>query len=75
MLNKLVTGLMLLAVLPSTSNYGLGGYGFGSGGVSTSTTATYSLEGSGGEVSGVTPTTSNYKIKPGFSEEIGRAHV
>lgn len=70
MLNKLFTGLMLLAVLPSTSNYGLGGYGFGSGGVSTSTTATYSLEGSGGEVSGLTPTTSNYKVKPGFTEII-----
>lgn len=70
MLHKLFAGFMLLAVLPSTSNYGLGGYGFGSGGVSTSTTATYSLEGSGGELTGSGASTSNYQVKPGFSETI-----
>ena len=70
MLRKLMTGFMLLAVLPSTSNYGLGGYGFGSGGVATSTTATYSLEGGSGELTGPGSSTSNYKTKPGFSETI-----
>jgi hypothetical protein len=61
-------GLLLFAALPSTSNYRLNSYGFGSGGTAGSQTATYSLEGSSGEFSGATSSTSNYKTLPGFIE-------
>lgn len=57
-----------LAALPSTSNYQLNSYGFGSGGTANSGTANYSLEGITGEISGQTATTSNYATKPGFIE-------
>ncbi len=66
----LITGLLLFAALPSTSNYKLNGYGFGSGGTANSTTSNYALEGSTGEISGQTGSTSNYKLKPAFTETI-----
>ena len=72
---KLVTGLIagsaslsFLGVLPSTTNYNLQSYGFGSGGTANSGTTNYSLEGISGEISGQTTTTTNYNIKPGFIE-------
>lgn len=64
----LIGGAVFFAQLPSTSNYKLNSYGFGSGGTSNSSTATYSLEGISGEFSGETATTSTYNIKPGFIE-------
>src|SRR3954470_5875384 len=57
-----------LAALPSTTNYQLNSYGFGSGGTANSGTSNYSLEGITGEVSGQTANTSNYQTKPGFNE-------
>lgn len=47
-----ITGVLLLAALPATSNYQLQSYGFGSGGTANSQTSTYSLEGISGELSG-----------------------
>lgn len=64
----IISSIFLFATLPSTSNYGLNSYGFGTGGVSNSTTATYALEGISGEVSGATSATANYQVKPGFIE-------
>ena len=58
----------MFAALPATSTYQLNSYGFGSGGTAGSSTSNYSLEGSSGEISGQTSTTSNYNIKPGFNE-------
>jgi hypothetical protein len=55
----------IFASLPTTTNYSLQSYGFGSGGGSTST-ANYSLEGITGELSGQTTSTSNYSTLPGF---------
>jgi hypothetical protein len=53
MTRSLLLGLgLLLATLPSTSNYELNSYGFGSGGTANSTTTTYALEGSSGELTG-----------------------
>ncbi len=47
-----ISGFLLLAALPATSNYQLQSYGFGSGGTANSQTSTYSLEGISGELSG-----------------------
>lgn len=70
----LFTGLILFAALPATSTYQLNSFGFGSGGTANSTTATYALEGSTGEIAGQTATTATYNIKPGFVET-QQAHV
>ncbi|MBX4197497.1 hypothetical protein KW801_03000 [Candidatus Saccharibacteria bacterium] len=59
---------IVFGALPSTTNYQLNSYGFGSGGTANSTTPTYSLEGISGELSGQTSTTSTYSLKPGFIE-------
>jgi hypothetical protein len=58
----------VLAALPSTTNYQLNSYGFGSGGTANSSTSNYALEGISGEVSGQTASTANYATKPGFVE-------
>jgi hypothetical protein len=58
----------LFGALPSTTNYQLNNYGFGSGGTANSSTSNYSLEGISGELSGQTSTTANYSLKPGFIE-------
>lgn len=61
-------GLGIFAALPSTTNYQLNSYGFGSGGTANSTTSNYALEGIGGEMAGQTSSTANYQSKPGFIE-------
>jgi hypothetical protein len=59
-------GGTVLAAKPSTSNYSLQSYGFGSGGTGGSSTSNYSLEGISGELSGQSATTTNYALKPGY---------
>lgn len=59
---------LLFAALPATTTYKLNSYGFGSGGTVSSQTATYSLEGTTGELTGATGSTANTKSKPGFVE-------
>jgi len=66
--SMLVMGLLMFAALPATSNYKLNSYGFGSGGSAGSQTATYSLEGTTGELTGQTGATANNSSKPGFIE-------
>lgn len=69
LLAGLIAGsLFLFGALPSTTNYSLQSYGFGSGGTANSSTANYSLSGITGELSGQTATTSNYTLKPGYTE-------
>jgi hypothetical protein len=60
-----IAGAVLFAALPATTNYQLNSYGFNSGG-GTSSTATYSLEGSAGEIAGKTASTANAAAKPGY---------
>jgi hypothetical protein len=60
--------LPFFASLPSTTNYELNSYGFGSGGTANSTTTNYALEGITGEASGQSASTSTYQLKPGFNE-------
>lgn len=62
----LLASVFIFAALPATSNYRLNSYGFGSGGTANSQTATYSLEGSVGELSGQSTDASQTGIKPGF---------
>ena len=66
----IVAGSLLptIAALPSTNNYKLNSYGFGSGGTANSGTGNYSLEGITGEISGQTSATSTYDQKPGYTE-------
>jgi len=68
LLALLAGGAFFLAALPSTTNYELNSYGFGSGGTAGSSTSNYSLEGITGEISGQTAATSNYSAEPGFIE-------
>lgn len=61
-------GAIVTASPPSTTNYTLNSYGFGSGGTSNSSTSAYSLEGQAGEISSQADATSTYTLKPGFIE-------
>ena len=63
-----VLGIALFAALPATNAYKLNSYGFGSGGTAKSQTATYSLEGSSGTLSGKTASTAAASTKPGYIE-------
>ncbi len=58
--------LLLFAQMPSSSTYKLQGYGVGSGGTSSSTSATYTLEGISGEQSSGAATGGSLQSKPGF---------
>lgn len=69
MFGLILGGLItFFAALPSTSNYQLNSYGFGSGGAGGSSTSTYALEGISGEVGGQTGVTTTYNQKPGYNE-------
>ncbi|MDB5176266.1 MAG: hypothetical protein JWM81_1124 [Candidatus Saccharibacteria bacterium] len=68
-----IAGALLFAALPATTNYQLNSYGFTSGG-GTGSTATYSLEGSVGEISGKNAATANATTKPGYVQ-VQQAHV
>jgi hypothetical protein len=58
---------LLFAATPSSGNYELHNYGFGSGGTSNSSSENYSLEGTTGEVGGGENTSTNYKLRSGNS--------
>ena len=58
--------LLLFATFPSTTNYSLQSFSFGSGGVANSATTTYSIEAQTGGNSGGVSSTSNDSVKPGF---------
>lgn len=66
-LTGLFVGMQLFAALPSTSNYELRDYGFGSGGGTTGT-SNYQLEGIAGEQSGQDTASTNYGLGPGLLE-------
>lgn len=56
---------LLFATLPSSTNYGLHNYGFGSGGTSDSTSTNYQLNATTGETSNTQSTSTTYKARPG----------
>ncbi|MEO7617853.1 MAG: hypothetical protein ABIS59_03350 [Candidatus Saccharibacteria bacterium] len=55
---------MILAALPSSTNYSLNSYGFGSGGSANSSSTNYGLNATAGEQAGNTSST-NYKLGAG----------
>jgi hypothetical protein len=55
-----------MATLPTTSNYTLNSYGFGSGGTASTKTTTYALNGLSGELNGQPTSTTNNGGQPGF---------
>ena len=65
----LILGGLLFATLPSSTNYGLNNYGFGSGGNSSSSSANYSLNGISGEVSNTQSGSTNYNARSGNNNE------
>ncbi|MDB5169561.1 MAG: hypothetical protein JWO41_917 [Candidatus Saccharibacteria bacterium] len=60
---------LLLAAMPSSTNYGLHNYGFGSGGTSSSTSSSYKLNATTGEVSNTQSTSATYQSRPGNQNE------
>lgn len=65
---SLIAGGLFFALLPSTTNYQLNSYGFGSGGTGNSSTSNYSLEGLTGEATSQADSTSVYQLKPGYTQ-------
>jgi hypothetical protein len=61
----LKSGSFILLALPASTNYQLDAYNFGSGGVGSSSSTNYSLEGSTGEISGQTGG-DNYSLGAGL---------
>lgn len=61
----LFIGGFLFASMPSSTDYTLHNYGFGSGGNGSSASANYSLNGISGETSNVVSTSGNYQVKSG----------
>ena len=55
----------LFAALPSSSNYQLHNYGYGSGGTGQSTSTNYGLNATTGETSNAQSSSANYKIRSG----------
>jgi hypothetical protein len=65
---------MILAALPSSSNFKLNNYGFGSGGTATSSSSSYKLNGISGETSGQQTSSANFRINSG-NNQTQQAHV
>lgn len=65
MLHTLTAGLVFFSVGPSSSNYELRNYGYGSGGTGSSNSTNYSLNATTGETSGVESSSTNYKVRSG----------
>ncbi len=62
--NVILSGL-LFATMPSSSSYQLNNYGFGSGGTGNSTSSSYKLNATTGELSNAQSTSTNYKARSG----------
>src|SRR5690349_17026974 len=66
MKHMLLGGLLIFAVFPSTTTYKLNAYTFGSGGSKNSSTTTYALEGSTGQIGAANSSTVTYTLKPSY---------
>lgn len=61
----LILSALLFASMPSSSNYDLHNYTFGSGGTSGSSSSNYKLNATTGEVSNTQSASANYKVRSG----------
>lgn len=73
-LKAMLIAMMLFATMPSSGNYKLNNYGFGSGGTSNSSSSNYKLNATTGETSNVESTSTNYKARSG-NQNTQQAHV
>jgi hypothetical protein len=62
---SLLLSSLLFAALPSSANYGIHNYGFGSGGTSNSTSSNYGLNATTGQTSNVQSSSATYQAKIG----------
>lgn len=62
---SMVLGSFLFATMPTSSSYQLHNYGFGSGGTGNSTSSSYKLNATTGEVSGTQSSSTTYTVRPG----------
>ena len=62
---KFLVPSLFFAVMPASGTYQLNNYGFGSGGTSGSSSATYKLNGTTGEVTDNESTSATYKTRAG----------
>lgn len=69
----ITAGLVMFGALPTSTNYQLHNYNYGSGGA-TSTSTNYSLNSTTGQPSNVESTSTNFKSRPGNSNT-GQAYV
>lgn len=67
-------GTSLFAVMPSSTNYQLNNYNYGSGGTSSSNSTNYSLNATTGEASNSESTSTNYRTRSG-NNNVQQAHV
>jgi len=65
---------MLFAAAPASSSYQLPNYGYGSGGTANSTSSSYGLNATTGEVSNVQSSSTTYKTRSGL-QNTQQAHV
>jgi hypothetical protein len=63
----LFIGGLLFATMPSSADYGLNNYGFGSGGTGGSTSTNYSLNATTGETSNVQSNSTTYQAHSGIN--------
>lgn len=71
---KLMIGLSIFAAMPTSTNYQLNNYNYGSGGTSSSTSTNYSLNATTGEVSNTESTSTNFRTRSG-NNNLQQAHV
>ncbi len=65
---------LLMAVLPTSTNYGLNNYGFGSGGTGSSSSTNYKVNATTGEPSNTQSTSTTYKARSG-NENVQQSNV
>ena len=72
--SALLVGTSLFATMPSSTNYQLNNYNYGSGGTGSSNSTNYSLNATTGETSNSESTSTNYKVRSG-NNNVQQAHV
>lgn len=71
---SLLSGILVFAVMPTSSNYTLNNYSTGSGGVGNAGSTNYQLNATTGEVSNQESTSTNFKTRSG-NNNLQQAHV
>jgi len=67
-LTSMLLGGLLFAAVPTSTNYTLNNYGFGSGGTANSTSTNYGLNATTGQPASNQQTSTNYTVRPGLQQ-------